>query len=119
MNASRRIAASPSAPKWLLLFHQIPPKPDYLRVKVGRRLRGLGAVGAKNSVYMLPNLPQLRQALGDVVREIHERGGQAVVCEAHFVAGLSDATAADLFRAARDKEYVAISEVATRLAATL
>ena len=41
-------------PRWLLLIHQIPPKPAYLRVKVGRRLQGLGAVAIKNSVYALP-----------------------------------------------------------------
>ena len=40
---------------WLLLVHQLPPKPDYLRVKVRRRLRGVGAVPLKNTVYALPN----------------------------------------------------------------
>src|SRR5207249_6896787 len=28
-----------AATRWVLLIHQIPPKPDYFRVKVGRRLR--------------------------------------------------------------------------------
>ena len=27
---------------WLLLIHQVPAKPDYLRVKVGRRLHRVG-----------------------------------------------------------------------------
>src|SRR5258708_13872565 len=40
---------------WLVLMHQIPPKPDYLRVKIGRRLDSIGAVALKNSVYVLPN----------------------------------------------------------------
>src|SRR6185295_11518078 len=39
---------------WLMLIHQLPPKPDYLRVKVRRRLHKLGAVLLKNSVYVLP-----------------------------------------------------------------
>ncbi|HVG81722.1 MAG TPA: hypothetical protein VNB28_05520, partial [Methylomirabilota bacterium] len=39
---------------WLLLIHQLPPKPDYFRVKIWRRLQGLGAVAVKNSVYVLP-----------------------------------------------------------------
>ena len=29
-------------PRWLLLIHSIPPRPDYLRVKIGRRLQKLG-----------------------------------------------------------------------------
>jgi hypothetical protein len=37
-----------------LLIHQIPPKPDYLRVKVGRRLARIGAVALENTVYVLP-----------------------------------------------------------------
>ncbi|WP_448192987.1 hypothetical protein [Azospirillum sp. sgz301742] len=39
---------------WLLLAHQLPPKPAYFRVKVWRRLQGLGAVAIKNSLYALP-----------------------------------------------------------------
>src|SRR5580765_1917694 len=34
----------PVAAAWLLLIHQLPPKPAYLRVKVWRRLQGLGAI---------------------------------------------------------------------------
>src|SRR2546430_3409942 len=43
-----------AAGRWLLLFHQIPPKPDYFRVKVWRRLQRIGAVPVKNSVWVLP-----------------------------------------------------------------
>ena len=40
----------PPDSRWLLLIHQIPPKPDYLRVKIWRRLQRVGAVAIKNSV---------------------------------------------------------------------
>ena len=33
--------------RWLLLIHQLPAKPAYLRVKVWRRMQGLGAVAVK------------------------------------------------------------------------
>ena len=39
---------------WLLLIHQLPAKPAYLRVKVWRRLQGIGAVAVKNAVHALP-----------------------------------------------------------------
>jgi len=39
----------------MLLIHQIPPTPAYLRVEVGRHLARLGAVAIKNSVYALPH----------------------------------------------------------------
>jgi hypothetical protein len=36
--------------RWLLLLHQLPAKPAYQRVKIWRRLQGLGAVAIKNAV---------------------------------------------------------------------
>ncbi|MEI9889948.1 MAG: hypothetical protein WDN45_04280 [Caulobacteraceae bacterium] len=40
---------------WLLLIHQLPAKPAYLRVKAWRRMQALGAVALKGSVYALPH----------------------------------------------------------------
>lgn len=40
--------------RWILLVHQIPPKPDYFRVKVRRRLARLGTVALKSTVYVVP-----------------------------------------------------------------
>ena len=111
--------STPARPAWLVVIHQIPAEPHYLRVKIGRHLRDLGAVGIKNSVYVMRNGPAACEALRKLVREIHERGGQAVVCEAHFVEGLSDETAKDLFRRAMDAEYAAIGEAAKSLALAL
>jgi hypothetical protein len=105
--------------RWLVVIHHLKPKPDYLRVRIGRRLRALGAVAIKNSVYVLPASVETRTSLGEVVREIRRAGGTAVVCEARFVDGLSDETAADLFRKARDREYSAIAEEARRLTSRL
>ena len=34
-------------PRWVLLIHQIPPKPSYFRAKVGRRLQRVGADGSR------------------------------------------------------------------------
>ena len=64
-------------PGWLLLIHQIPPKPNYFRVKIWRRLQRLGAFGIKNSVYALPSSEQAHEDLNWVLREIVEGGGDA------------------------------------------
>src|SRR5215475_7983271 len=94
--------------RWLLLIHQIPPTPNYLRVKIGRRLQRLGAVAIKNSVYALPSSDQAQEDLQWVLREIAESGGEGSICESRFVDGLSDAQVEGLFNAARDAEYAAI-----------
>ena len=102
--------------KWLLLVHQIPSKPDYLRVKVGRQLQRLGAVAIKNSVYVVQAVPPMRKALAEIARAIHQRGGEAAVCEAQFVDGLTDGAVEDLSREARDSEYFEVAKDAKRLA---
>ena len=101
--------------RWLLLIHQIPPRPSYLRVKVGRRLQGLGAVPVKNSVYVMPRSDQAFEDLQWVRREIVADGGDASVCEAHFVEGLSDGAIEGLFSAAREADYGTLAREARAL----
>src|SRR3989442_7530499 len=104
-----------AATRWVLLIHQIPPKPDYFRVKVGRRLQRLGAVAIKNSVYVLPGSNDAVEDFQWQMREIVAGGGEASVCEANFVDGLTDAEIEALFRAARDADYREIVADAQRL----
>src|SRR5882672_10436519 len=106
-------------PGWLLLIHQIPPKPNYFRVKIWRRLQRLGAVGIKNSVYALPSSEQAHEDLNWVLREIVEGGGDASLVEARFVEGLSDEQVKEMFRAARDADYQEIATEARELARRL
>lgn len=102
------------ATRWLLLIHQIPPKPGYLRVKIWRQLQRLGAVAIKNSVYVLPWSDQAQEDFQWVARAITQGGGDASTCEARFVDGLSDDQVEALFMAARDADYAQIAEEARR-----
>jgi hypothetical protein len=76
---------------WLLLMHQIQPKPEALRVKVWRALQRLGAAQIKNSVYAMPNIAYSRRVLLALAEEIEAGNGEAVVCEAKFLRGISSA----------------------------
>ncbi len=109
-------AHSSTALRWLLLIHQIPPKPDYLRVKIGRRLQRIGAVAIKNSVYVLPPIAESLEDLQWVVREIEEGGGEAFVSDASLVGeGLTDDAVRARFDAARNEEYRVIGADARSL----
>jgi hypothetical protein len=114
------MTASAGAPAgvgpWLMLIHQLPPQPAYLRVKVWRRLQGLGAVAIKNSVYVLPATEQTQEDLRWLLREILAGGGEASICEARFVDGLSDEQVRGMFDTARDADYEAIAREAGALA---
>jgi len=105
--------------RWLLLIHQIPPKPAYLRVKIWRRLQRLGAVAIKNSVYALPKTDQTQEDFQWVLREVIEGGGDGTLCEARLVDGITDDQVEEIFQAARSADYGQIADDARRLAGTL
>src|SRR5436190_9261349 len=102
----------PGDPRWLLLIHQIPPKPNYFRAKVARRLQRVGAVAIKNSVYVLPVNEQTQEDLQWIAREIATDGGEATLCKASFVEGLRNEQIEALFHTARDADYNTIAEEA-------
>lgn len=106
----------PGRTRWLLLIHQLPKDPAYLRVKIGRRLKRVGAVALKNSVYVLPSTDGAIEDFQWVRREIVEGGGEATVAEAELVDGLSDDEVEAKFREASDADYSEIVKEARHLA---
>ncbi len=89
-------------PRWLLLIHQLPPEPAYLRVKVRRRLAKIGAVALKNTVYVLGNTDEAYEDFEWLARDIAAEGGEAVVCAASFLRGISDEEVEAMFARERD-----------------
>ena len=106
----------PAGPdRWLLLIHQLPAKPAYLRVKVWRRLQALGAVTVKNAVYALPAGEQAQEDFEWLLKEISDGGGEGMICEARLVDGLSDEDVRNLFNRARSQDYAEVSKDAQAL----
>src|SRR5215204_4308245 len=64
-------------PEWILLIHQLPPKPTNLRVRIWRKLQKLGAVAIKNSVYVLPATEKAHEDFQWLKQEIESAGGEA------------------------------------------
>ncbi|UCI08754.1 chromate resistance protein ChrB domain-containing protein [Mesorhizobium sp. B1-1-8] len=105
--------------RWLLLIHQLPSKPAYFRVKIWRRLQGIGAVAVKSTVYALPSNAETQEDFEWLLKEIAEGGGEAMLCEARLIDGLSDTQARALFDAARDEDYEEIAKDLRTLGAKL
>ncbi len=101
--------------RWLLLIHQIPPKPGYFRVKVWRRLQKIGAVPIKNSVYVLPKSDQANESLEWIVREIAASKGDAMICEARLIEGMTDLDVEGIFNNHRNADYDALIRRAENL----
>src|SRR6516164_9452034 len=107
------------AHSWLLLVHQLPAKPAYLRVKIWRRLQDIGAVAVKNAVHALPMNEETQEDFEWLLREIQEGGGEAFVCEARLIDGLSDEEVRALFDRVRDADYAELANEAKSLAKSL
>jgi len=93
---------------WYLLIHQLPPKPLYLRAKVRNRLTMVGAVALKNSVYVLPCRDDSLEDFQWIAQEAVAGGGEAFVCKAEFVEGVSDEALVRQFKEAADAAYAGL-----------
>ena len=109
---------STSQGRWLLLIAQLPPKPDYLRVKLRRRVQRIGAVALRSSVFALPNRPDTTEDLMWLRTELLADGAEAIICGATPLAGLTDAELERRFEASRDGDYDEIIEEARAVATT-
>ena len=105
----------PTKPQWILLIHQLPPKPTNLRVRIWRKLQKLGAVAIKNSVYVLPATDKAHEDFQWLKQEIESAGGDASVFKAASVEGTTDQEIIGAFRKARDEEFAAVAAEFDRL----
>jgi hypothetical protein len=90
---------------WLLLVLQLPTRPVAARMRIWRRLQGLGAIAVKNAVYALPNRTETREDFEWVSSEVIAAGGQATVFEASTIDQVSNDELREAFRRARQAEY--------------
>jgi hypothetical protein len=91
--------------RWLLLLHQLPPTPPYLRAKVLRRLKQAGALALKNSAYVLPDREECLEDLQWLTGEIRSDGGEAWLFRTEAVAGWSDEAIRAAFQEMRSADY--------------
>ena len=76
-------------------------------------------VAVKNAVYALPANEQTQEDFEWVLKEITKGGGEAMICEAQLIDGVSDQEVRSLFTAARDDDYEAIAKEASAPAEAL
>jgi hypothetical protein len=110
---------SPKVQNWLLLVHQLPPKPTSLRVRVWRKLQQLGAVVVKNSIYVLPFSEKTNEDFQWLKQEIASSGGEATVFRANTVEGATDKEIVALFQRGRDEDYTRVTTEFEGIAAAL
>ena len=95
---------------WLLLLHQIPPKPSYFRAKVLRRLTQVGALPIKNSAYMLPVTDDTIEDFAWIGREISAAGGASWLFRVQLIEGMTQEQIEEAFRRLHEPELQAMIE---------
>ena len=91
--------------QWLLLLHQIPPKPAYFRARVLRRLEQVGALPVKNSAYLLPDSDETLEDFQWISREIKDQGGAAWLFRVETIGGMTVEQIEEAFRQLRAPEF--------------
>lgn len=107
--------SSGTAKRWLLLLVSLPAKPDYLRVKLRRRLQKIGAGSLKGAVYLLPNTPERLAEFQGVRREVIADGGDGAIWLAEGVDGVEEGDLIALLNTDRDGEYAGFNAAADEL----
>ena len=96
--------------KWLVLSFSLPAKSQAIRVKVWRRLQAIGAIQAKNSLYVLPANVAHTEHFTWLAKEVEEAEGEALFFETEAIRNLDDQAIMDTFARERDAEYAALDE---------
>ena len=99
---------------WLLLIVSLPPHPSSVRVRTWRKLRALGAVPLKNSVYLLPFSPEAYERFQWLTQEI-QKDGDATLLKVDRIENMKPAEVIRLFQTARNRQYTALAERYRRL----
>src|SRR2546429_4949617 len=95
--------------KLVLLIVSLPPNPSSLRVRVWRRLRAIGAVALKRTVYLLPDTPDHYEHFQWLAQEIQRAGADATLVRVERIENLTSADVIRLFQEARNPEYRALA----------
>lgn len=90
---------------WLILVYYLPPEAGSARVRIWRKMKKLGMVSFRNSVYFLPYSDENHEITGWLCQEIQKAGGDATLLKVESVENMTNEEVAALFRKARDEDY--------------
>ncbi|MBI3440729.1 MAG: chromate resistance protein [Proteobacteria bacterium] len=91
---------------WLVFTYSLPlGKNSSIRVSLWRRLKRIGAVSPKSSVFILPDQDDCLESFQWMAQEIQQSKGEALVMKVERFEGLSEKQVIAFFHAARKKDY--------------
>jgi hypothetical protein len=91
---------------WLHLTYKMPRNPSSPRVKVWRKLKGLGAFHLHDAIWLLPNNAYTYEQFQWLTVEIKDLGGEATMWESQLLFGLSEKEISQLFINQINESYI-------------
>jgi hypothetical protein len=101
---------------WLVLILSLPPHPSSLRVRAWRKLRAMGAVALKSSVYLMPWSLENTERFEWLSQEIQRDGGDATLLKVDRIENMRPADVIRLFHEARNRDYADLAARYRKLA---
>jgi hypothetical protein len=106
--------AAPSWNPWLLLSFNLPSKHASARVEIWRKLRKFGALPLRTCGYLLPNNPEHQERFEWLAAIIRKYKGEATIAQVSSFDDLPHERLAQMFLAARNKDYQQLINVLKR-----
>ncbi len=98
-----------SQTRWLLLIVGLPSGASaQARVSTWRKLKKSGALGIRDSVYLLPSTGDATEMANWIAGEVRAVGGEAQIAHLTSITGLDDEALVERFNALRDADYTEI-----------
>lgn len=100
---------------WLMLIYRVPSTPSTSRVMIWKKVKELGAYLLQQSVYVLPNIPRVQEAVKQLKEQIHHLGGESKIIE---IASLGDEQEKEVisgFNNNREEEYAEVIKAGKEL----
>jgi len=90
---------------WSIVIYKVPSTPSTARVTVWKKIKELGALPLQQSVYLLPKLPVLVDALDELKKQIEGFGGECKILEMASLEGAQEKEMINGFNALRNQEF--------------
>lgn len=100
---------------WLIIIYRVPSTPSTARVTIWKRVKELGAFLLQQSVYILPNLQNTREAVNALKEQIQHVGGECKILE---IASLGDEQEKEVitgFNNNREEEFIEVIKACDEL----
>jgi hypothetical protein len=100
---------------WIMIIYRVPTTPSTSRVTVWKKTKELGAYLLQQSVYVLPNIPEVNESVGRLKDLITHLGGESKFIE---VASLGDEQEKEVIAGLnknREEEYTEVVKACEEL----